>query len=93
MARTDTVAGTVADELPLLRLMTAPVGPAGPFKLTVPVLELPPRTEAGLITSDVNVGGSMVSVVDSEDPFKLAVIVAFERLLTPAVVTVNVAVV
>jgi hypothetical protein len=42
-----TLAGVVAFELLDARFTTEPPGPAGPFKVAVPVDELPPITEAG----------------------------------------------
>ena len=53
-AATVTLAGNCAAAVLLLvRVTTAPLDRAGPFKVTVPVDEVPPITEDGLRTMDV----------------------------------------
>lgn len=63
-------AGTVADEgtwalvvLLLPKLIAAPPGGAGPFRVNVPVVEDPTTTEFGLSVSVLNVAGVTVSAV------------------------------
>jgi|SRR5271165_3185010 len=56
-AVTVTVAGTCAAAALLLdRVTTAPPAGAGPFKVTVPVEVLPPKTDAGLMLTEETVG-------------------------------------
>ena len=51
-AGTTIVAGRLALSVLLANLITAPVGPAGPFKVTTPTEDLPPITEGGLKLRD-----------------------------------------
>jgi hypothetical protein len=61
-AGTATLAGTVADELVLERVTVMPPVGAAAFKVTVPVDELPPATEAGFSETEDSAGaGAMVS--------------------------------
>lgn len=86
-----TVPGTVAELLPLAKLIIIPPeGAAAPI-VTVPVDDFPPTTDAGLSVSPVIAGGLIVSVADFETPFKLAPIIAAVGLDTAEVFTVNVA--
>ena len=63
-AGTITLTGTVASELLLLLSATkAPDEGAGPFRVTVPLDELPPTTEFGLKVSEITWGGVTVSPV------------------------------
>ena len=63
-AGTVTLASTVAtDVLLLVRVTTAPPDGAGPVKITVPVDEVPPFTEAGLRLTEVSVAAVTVKVV------------------------------
>jgi hypothetical protein len=63
-AGTVMVAGTVATELLLLlSATTAPDEAVRPFRVIVPVDELPPTTEFGLNVSEVTWGGVTVSPV------------------------------
>ena len=63
-AGTVTLTGTAASELLLLLSETkAPDEGAEPFRVTVPVDELPPTTEFGLRVSKVTWGGVTVSSV------------------------------
>jgi hypothetical protein len=60
---TVTLAGTVATELLLaLSITSAPFTGAGPFSVTVPVDELPPRTDVGLTVTELSVAAVTVSV-------------------------------
>lgn len=63
-AGTVMLTGTVASELLLLlSATTAPDVGAGPFRVTVPLDELPPMTEFGLRVREVTWGGVTVSAV------------------------------
>ena len=62
-AGTVTLTGTAASELLLLSETKAPDEGAEPFRVTVPVDELPPTTEFGLKVSEVTWGGVTVSPV------------------------------
>lgn len=63
-----TLAGTVADVWLLASWMTAPPEGAGPVRVTVPVEDVPPITDAGLSVSDNSAGGEMVSGAESVMP-------------------------
>jgi len=55
-AATVTLAGTCAAAVLLLeRVTTAPTDGAGPVKVTVPVEEFPPMTEAGVSVTELSV--------------------------------------
>jgi len=92
---TVTLAGTVATGVLLLLSVTrAPPAGAGPLSVTVPVDELPPRTDVGLNVTELSVTGAAVML---NEP----VVVLFAKdaemltevpLVTGEVVTVNVAV-
>src|SRR3990172_9923934 len=71
---------------------SAPPAGAGPFKLTVPVEEVPPVTLAGLTETAESTGGLIVRVVFWV-PLKLPVMVAEVTAPTALVFTENVAVV
>lgn len=59
---TVTLAGTVADELLLEIAIEMPPAGAAVFRVTVPVAELPPATEAGLSKTEDNANvGARVS--------------------------------
>lgn len=61
-AATVTVAGTCPAEVLLLdRLTTAPLAGAGPFRVTVPVEEVPPITVLGLNVTVLTTGAVTVS--------------------------------
>jgi len=71
-----TVAGAVADDWLLERVMTKPpVGAAEPM-VTVPVDELPPETLVGFSVSDDNPGAFTVNPALATTPLRLAEIVA-----------------
>jgi hypothetical protein len=53
----------VADGLSLESVTKVPPIGAGPFKVTVPVDELPPLTVAGFIDSEAKAGGLMAREV------------------------------
>ena len=58
-----TLAGTVATEMLLvLSVTSAPLAGAGPFSFTVPVEELPPRTDVGLTVTELRVAAVTVTV-------------------------------
>ena len=90
-AATVTVAGTVAlAELELMLTTRPPVG-AGPFKLSVPVEDVPPVTVAGFTVTLVSVGELIVRVAVLLVAPVLPVIVALSVAATATVVIVNVA--
>ena len=60
-AATVTPAGTDAAPLLSESVTCAPPAGAGPFRVTVPVAELPPVTLAGLRLSEEAIGGTTVS--------------------------------
>jgi len=61
---TVTLAGTVAAAvLPLLSVTTAPLLGAGPFRVTVPVDELPPVTVVGFKLTALGTGAETVKLV------------------------------
>lgn len=73
---TVTVAGTLTEELPVVKAITRPpVGAAVP-SVTVPVDVLPPFTVVGLIVRLVIAGGLIVNVPCIAMPLRLAVIIA-----------------
>jgi hypothetical protein len=90
-----TLAGTVAAALLLVSVTTAPLDGAGPFSVTVPVLEdaLVPATEDGLRATAVRTAGFTVREAVADDVVYDAAIVAVVAALTADVVTVKVAVV
>jgi hypothetical protein len=58
-----TLAGTLAAAiLLLLRVTSAPPAGAGPFKVTIPVDEVPPRTEVGLTDIELSVAAVTVKI-------------------------------
>ena len=58
-----TLAGTLAAAVLLLpSVTTAPPAGAGPFSVTVPVDELPPRTDVGLKDTELSVAAVTVKV-------------------------------
>jgi hypothetical protein len=91
-AATVTLAGVVADALLSDKVTVEPPVGASPFKVTVPVEDVPPMTAVGLISTDASAGGVIVRVAVRLVPLKDAVTVTFVLLLTAIVVTVNVAV-
>jgi len=54
---TVTEAGTVAAALSDAKVASSPDGPAGPFRVTVPVEGLPPATVVGFKANDEIVAG------------------------------------
>jgi hypothetical protein len=57
-----TLVGTLATALLLLaRAICAPAAGAGPFSVTVPVDDVPPRTEVGFNVTELNVAAVTVS--------------------------------
>jgi hypothetical protein len=58
-----TLAGTLAAAVLLLPSVTsAPPAGVGPFSVTVPVAELPPRTDVGLNETELSVAAVIVKV-------------------------------
>lgn len=96
-AATLTLAGTAAEALLLDRLTAMPPAGAAPVRVTVPVEELPPATEAGFSASDISAGPEPAGVIVSDAvwliPPYVAVIVAVVPELTALVATVKVVVV
>jgi hypothetical protein len=89
-----TLAGTLAAAVLLLpSVTTTPPAGAGPFSFTVPVDELPPRTDVGLNVTELRVAAVTVTVAVFVFVPYVAVIVAEVLAATGAVVTLNVAVV
>ena len=92
---TVTLTGTAATEVLLLLIVTRPPpAGAGPFSVTVPVDELPPRTDVGFNVTALSVAGTGVTV---NEP--VLVLFAYDAemlmellLATGEVVTVNVTV-
>jgi len=84
-AGTVAVAGTVAFVLFELKLTATPDDPAGPVRVMVPVVEVPPTTADGLIVMVEMPGGLIVRVVVWLVPFSVPVIVARVRELTAVV--------
>lgn len=63
--RTVTFAGTCAAAVLLLdRSTVAPFKGAAPFKVTVPVEDVPPTTELGLRVTEARLGGLIVNPAD-----------------------------
>ena len=83
--------GTVAAELLLDRETTDPPGAAGPLRVTFPTDELPPKTDVGFKLTDETAAGVIVRVADTVTPFSVAPMAALVCMLTPLVLTVNVA--
>ena len=90
-ASTVTVAGSVALTLLELRLMTAPPGPAGPLSVTLPVEDVPPRTEDGVTVMPARPAGLTVKVADLLVAPNVAEIVTVVAADTAVVLTVKVA--
>jgi hypothetical protein len=82
---TRTAAGTIAFELFEESRTDNPNAGAGPLKVTVPVSEVPPATEAGTRAMLTSVGGVTVSVAVWVAPPCVPVIVALVRAFTPVV--------
>jgi hypothetical protein len=59
-----TVLETIAALVPLDRFTLSPPDGAGPERVTDPVAEAPPSTDAGLTSRPISEGGSTVSVAD-----------------------------
>jgi hypothetical protein len=74
-AETVTVAGTVALELPEVKLMDVPPVGALPFRVTVPLDGCPPRTEVGEIVTIASSAGVTVRVAACFETPSLAVTV------------------
>jgi len=87
---TVTELGTVAAALLLERDTTVPDEPAGPVRVTDPIEEVPPVTDAGFIVKELRVAAVTVSEAASVTPPAAAAIVAVVGALTPTVLTVNV---
>lgn len=92
-ARTVTAAGEgrVAFVLLDVRVTVAPPDGAIPFRVTVPVEELPPISEVGETDTAVRAAGLIVSVSGIETLPWLAVIVAGVALATAVVLMIAVA--
>jgi hypothetical protein len=87
------LAGTTTPTLFVVRVTTAPPGPAALVKVAVPVSELPPTTEDGVRVMEERVAALTVRLADLVVIPSLAVTVPLVFELTGTVVTVNVAVV
>ena len=64
--------GTVAATFPLERATVRPPDPAGPLKLTVPVVEVPLTTEEDKTIKETNVGGLIVKGALTDTPLSVA---------------------
>jgi hypothetical protein len=89
-ARTVTAAGVVADELLQDIGIVRPPSGAAELSFTIPSVDLPPITVAGLKVSEVNVGGLIVNVALLEVGPADAVILAVVGVETARVMTLNV---
>ena len=93
-AATVTLAGTVAaDVLLLVSVTAAPPAGAAPFKVTVPVDEVPPVTLVGLSVTLEGVGALTVRFTDFVVPLSSAEMLTVALAVTGVVVIVNVALV
>jgi hypothetical protein len=89
-----TVAGTPATEVLLLEsVTTAPLEGAGPFKLTVPVEDVPPATLVGFRLKEVRTAGKTTNAAARAVPLTVAEIVTVVLLATALVATTKVPVV
>ena len=73
------------------KLTTVPLPAAAPFKVTVPVDEVPPATDVGARVRPVMVAGVIVRVAVADEPPVVAVMVAVVDVETPEVVMAKVA--
>jgi hypothetical protein len=93
-AGTVTVAGTVADgSLDVSLTATEPPVATVPFRVTVPVDDVPPGTDVGLTVTALMNGVSTVSDTLNVVPFKVAETVTVWVVATGTVIALNVAVV
>jgi len=93
-ATTVRLEGTVATAvLPLLSVTTTPAVGAGPFRVTVPVDDVPPVTIVGLRLTPLGTGGVTPNPPVAVVVLEVAEIVTDALLATGLVLTVNVAVV
>lgn len=92
-AGTVTLAGTTALVLLEVNETAAPPEPACPVNVTVPVEDLPPRTDGGAIATLRSVAGVTVRVAVADWRPDVAVMTADVLAVTPVVVIGNVAVV
>lgn len=91
---TVTLAGTGATELLLvLSVTSAPFAGDGPLSVTVPVEELPPRTDVGLTVTELRVAAVTVKVAAFVPVAYEAVMLTAVSVATGEVLTTNVAVV
>jgi hypothetical protein len=69
LAATVTLPGICAAKVLLLdNVTTAPLAGAGPFRVTVPVDELPPSTEVGLRLTELSTGAVTVKLAFCVEP-------------------------
>jgi len=92
LAGTTTDAGTVVDPELLDKSTVMPVG-AGPFKVTVPVDDIPPATVVGFKLSEFSAGGETVRIAVNVAELNVAPMVTGVVAATGNDLTVNVAVV
>jgi hypothetical protein len=90
-AAIETELGKVAFVLLELRATLKPIEGAGPFRVTVPVLDCPAETVEGFRVTVARVAGLTVSEAIAEVPKPVAVIVALVALETADVVMLKVA--
>jgi hypothetical protein len=91
---TVTLAGVIAEALlsESVTVLCAAVPVAGPFKVTVPIEELPPKTLAGFMATEESARGTIVRGPVCVAPLNVPVIVTGVEVVTVLVVTVKVAV-
>jgi len=89
-AATVTEAGTVAAELLLVSVTSAPPAGAGPLSLTVfEIVDVPPRTDAGTSVTAEGLGGCKVKVAVTVNPLYVDEIVTGVLAATAKVVMVK----
>jgi len=88
---TVTLAGTAADAREVLRVTTAPLGGAAPFRDTVPIAVAPDKTETGLAVSDFTITATTVRLADPTEPDNAPFTVAFCWVVAAPAVALNVA--
>jgi len=86
-----TLAGTVTPVILDASFTTIPPVGAIPFRVTVPVADVPPTTEFGETVTPVSVGGAMARVAVFDVPLAVAVIVGLLAAVTAIVVMLKVA--
>jgi hypothetical protein len=89
----ETLEGGIALGSEEVRFTSNPPVATAPFKVTVPLVELPPETVFGEMVRLLGDGGVMVNLAVAKEVPEAAFIVAANRLPTGVVVMLNVAVI